>query len=237
MKKYILATILLCTVVAASGCTMQGTGSGKIINQTKDIAGVNQISLNGIGTLIIQQGNQESLTIQAEDNIVPHIRSNVNVNKLDLSYDTNTPTPTKDVKFYLTVKDLNTISLSGAGKVESSGLKTNILTVTTNGVGECNMTGLDLSKLIVNLSGAGKMFMAGKTSEQTITISGAGEYLARELQSKTTTLTINGAGKGTVNVSTILNAIINGSGEISYLGNPQVSQQINGAGSIKQITT
>lgn len=237
MKKYVLTAMILCILVAASGCTMHGTGSGNVINQTKDVAGVNQVSLNGIGTLVVQQGNQESLNIQAEDNIVPHIQSNIDGNKLDLSYDTNTPTPTKDVKFYLTVKDINTISVSGAGKVESSGIKTDSLTISLNGAGEDNMTGLDLNKLTVNLSGAGKITLAGKTNEQTVTISGVGEYLARELQSKTTTLTINGAGKGTVNVSTILNAIINGSGEINYLGNPQVSQQINGAGSIKQITT
>lgn len=235
MKKYFLAIILLCVVVAASGCSMQGTGSGKLVNQTKSVSGVNQVSLDGIGTLIIQQGDQESLTIEAEDNIMPHIQSNVNGNRLELKYDTNTPSPTKTVKFYLTLKDPNTISLSGAGKVESTGLKTSSLTLSINGAGEGNMSGLDLGKLTVNISGAGRVVMAGKTTEQTVTISGAGEYFARELQSNTATMTINGAGKGTLNVSGIFNAIINGGGEINYLGNPQLNQQINGAGSIKQI--
>jgi len=151
---------------------MQGTGSGKVVNQTKSVSGVNQVSLDGIGTLIIQQGDQESLTIEAEDNIIPHIQSNVNGNKLELKFDTNSPTPTKTVKFYLTVKDLNTISLSGAGKVESTGLKTNSLTLSINGAGEGNMSGLDLSKLTANISGAGKLAMSGKTTEQTIIILG-----------------------------------------------------------------
>ncbi len=235
MKKYFLTIILLCVVVAASGCSMQGTGSGKVVNQTKSVSGVNQVSLDGIGTLIIQQGAQDSLTIEAEDNIIPHIQNNVNGNKLEIKYDTNTPTPTKTVKYYLTLKDLNTISLSGAGKVESTGLKTSSLTLSINGAGEGNMTGLDLSKLTVNISGAGKLIMAGKATEQTITISGAGEYFARELQSNIATITINGAGKGTLNVSGTLNAIINGGGEINYLGNPQLNQQINGAGSVKQV--
>ena len=237
MKKYVLAVFLLCLVVATFGCTTQGTGSGNVMNQTKSVQGVNQVSLDGTGTVILIQGNQESLTIEAEDNIIPHIQSNVNGNKLSLSYDTNTPTPTKTVKYYLTLKDLSSISISGAGKVETNGFKTQSLIISTNGAGEGNMSGLNINKLTVNLSGAGKMNMAGTATDQTITISGAGDYLARDLKSQTTTITINGAGKGTLNVSNILNAIINGSGDINYLGNPKVSQQINGAGSVKQITT
>jgi hypothetical protein len=236
VKKYILAAIILCFVVAASGCTTQQTGSGNLINQTKSVKGVNDVSVDGTGTLIIQQGNQESLTIQAEDNIIPHIQSNVNGKTLSLSYDTNTPIPTKTVKFFLTVKDLSSISISGAGKVESSGFKTKNLIVSINGAGEGNMSGLNINKLTVNLSGAGKMTMAGTTTDQTITISGAGDYQARDLKCQSATITINGAGKGTLNVSNMLKAIINGSGDISYLGNPKVSQQINGAGSVKQIT-
>jgi hypothetical protein len=236
VKKYVLVAFLLCLVVAASGCTTQGTGSGNVINQTKSVQGVNQVSLDGTGNVILQQGNQESLTIEAEDNIIPHIQSNVNGKKLSLSYDTNTPTPSKTVKFYVTVKDLSSISISGAGKVETSGFKTQSLVISTNGAGEGNMSGLNINKLTVNLSGAGKIYMAGTATDQTITISGAGDYQARDLKSQTATITINGAGKGILNVSNILNAIINGSGDINYLGNPQVSQQINGAGTVKQIT-
>ncbi len=39
-----------------------------------------------------------------------------------------------------------------------------------------------------------------------------------------------------VNASTMLNVTINGTGDISYFGSPQVNRQINGAGTIKQVT-
>jgi len=237
MRIYILAAVILCLVVAVSGCSTQQTGSGNVVNQTKSVKGVNDVSLDGTGTLIIQQGNQESLIIQAEDNIIPHIQSNVNGKNLSLGYDTNTPISTKTVKYYLTVKDLSSISISGAGKVETGGFKTQNLIISINGAGEGNMSNLNINKLTVNLSGADKMTMAGTATDQTITISGDGDYQAKDLKSQSTIITINGAGKGILNVSNVLKAIINGSGSISYLGNPQVSQQINGAGTIKQTTT
>jgi hypothetical protein len=237
VKKYILAAFLVCLAVAASGCITQGTGSGNVTTQNKSIQGVNQVSLDGIGTLILKQGNQESLTIEAEDNIIPHIQSNVNGNKLSLSYDYNMPAPTKTVKFYLTVKDLSSISISGAVKFETSDFKTQSLVISTSGYSEGSMSGLIINKLTVIISGAGKMNMAGTATDQTITISGGGDYQAKDLKSQNTTITINGAGEGTLNVSNILNVVIDGSGDISYIGNPQVSQQINGTGTVKQITT
>ncbi len=141
VNKYILAAFLVCLAVATSGCITQGTGSGNVTTQTKSIQGVNQVSLDGIGTVILQQGNQESLTIEAEDNIIPHIQSNVNGNKLSLSYDNNIPKPTKTVKFYLTVKDLSSITISGAVKVETNDFKTQSLVISTNGYVESTMSG------------------------------------------------------------------------------------------------
>lgn len=237
MKIYVFLVFILGLVVAASGCTMSGWGSGNMINQTKEVNGVNQVTLNGIGTIVLQQGDQESLTIEAEDNILPHIQSKVEGDKLIISYDTNTPTPTKDVKFYLTVKDMTSIGISGAGKIQSTGFNTKTMSINMDGAGDGNLAGLNLEKLTVIISGAGKMVLAGKATEQTVTISGAGNYEAKELATETTTINIDGAGKGTINVSKVLNAIINGAGNLNYLGSPQVNQQINGGGSVKQITS
>jgi hypothetical protein len=239
VKKYGVTVFLICLAVAAAGCSSNthGTGSGNVINQTRSIQGVNQVTLVGTGTVLVIQGNQESLTIEAEDNIIPHIVSSVKGNMLNVSYDNTTPSPTRPVKFHLTLKDLSTITLSGAVKIETSGFKTQNLGVSMNGAGEGNMSGLEVNTLTVSLSGAGKMNMAGTATDQTITISGAGDYQARDLKSQTTTITINGAGKGMLNVSTMLNATINGTGDISCLRNPQVNRQINGAGTVRHTTT
>jgi hypothetical protein len=238
VKKYILALFFVCLAMAAAGCStnIHGTGSGNVINQTSSVMGVNQVSVEGAGIVLVSQGNQESLTIEAEDNIIPHIASSVTGNRLSVTWDNTTPSPTKPVKYYLTVKDLSSITLSGAVRIETSGFKTQRLAVSINGAGEANMSGLDINNLTVTLSGAGKMNMAGTATDQTITISGAGDYQAGDLESRTTTITINGAGKGMVNASTMLNVTINGTGDISYFGSPQVNRQINGAGTVRQVT-
>ena len=237
MKKYIIAVLILSVIVAASGCIGQkATGSGNVINQSRDVSGFNQVSVDGSGTLIITQGNKESLTIEAEDNIVPDIKTTVNNNVLTINRGNFTVVPTKPVKYYLTVKDINSITYSGSGKIQSDNLKTNSLTINLNGASEGNLTNLNVNMLKIIISGAGRLGISGTANSQDITMSGAGEYFADNLASKIATITISGAGKGTVRVSDSLNAIINGAGQISYIGNPKLTQQINGAGSIKQIS-
>lgn len=236
MKKYIIAVLLLFAVVAASGCINQGaTGSGNVINESRSVSGFNQIDLTGTGEIIITQGNTESITVAAEDNLMQYIKTGVNNNKLSLSFDNGMPRLTKGVKFYITVKDLNSINTSGNGKIVSDNLKVNNLAININGAGNGNLTNFNAQTLKIIISGAGKMNVAGTVNEQTITISGAGDYNANSLSSKTASISINGGGRATIRVSDTLNAVINGGGQISYIGSPKITQQINGAGNIKQV--
>ncbi len=236
MKKYIIAVLLLFAVVAASGCINQGaTGSGKIVNESRSVSGFNQIDLSGTGEIIITQGNTESVTVEADDNLMQYIKTGVNNNKLSISFDNGMPRPTKGVKFYITVKDLNSINTSGNGKIVSDNLRVNNLAINTNGAGDGNLNNFNAQTLKIMISGAGKMNVAGTVNEQTITISGAGDYNANSLSSKTASISINGGGRATIRVSDALNAVINGGGQISYIGSPKITQQINGAGNIKQV--
>ena len=236
MKKYIFIILIICAIIAVSGCIgTQASGSGNVVNTTKNVSGFNQVVLNGTGNLIITQGNTESLVIEAEDNIGPKITAEVSNNQLILNQN-GTPIPTKPVKYHLTVKDLNSIKIDGSGQIQSDTLNTNNLTIDINGAGQSSMNNLNVVLLTITINGAGKLNMGGTASNQTVNIKGAGSYNASNLSSKNTSINIDGGGKVVVRVSDILNVLINGAGDISYIGNPQIKKQINGGGNVKQIT-
>jgi len=199
--------ILLCVVVAASGCTTQ-TVTG---NQTPDVSGVISVVLNGPGTLIIQQGDNESYRVEAADDLMSKISTTVSGNTLSISNLNSVGNGA--VKIYITLKDLNALTANGGGNSE--------------------VTGLDTDKLTVTLD-SGKMTLTGKTNDLVATINGGGNIDANDLQAQTATVTINGDGKANVNVISTLSAVVNGGGSITYTGSPQVTQQVNGQGSIKQ---
>ena len=203
---FVLA-VLLCLVVAASGCTQQ-TGTG---NQTPNVSGITSVVLNGPGTLIIQQGDNESYRVEADSNLLSKISTTVSGNTLSISNLNSVSNGA--VKFYVTLKNLNVLTVNGGGNSEVTGINTDKLTITLDN---------------------GKMTLAGKTQDLIATINGGGNIDAKDLQSQTATVTINGEGKANVNVVNTLKAVVNGGGSITYTGNPQVTQQVNGQGSVKQ---
>jgi hypothetical protein len=207
MAYTLLLGVLLCIVVAASGCTQQSSTG----NQTPNLSGVTSVALNGPGTLIIQQGDNESYRVEATNtDLLSKISTTVSGNTLSISNLNSGGNGA--VKFYITLKNLNVL--------------------TTNGGGNSEVTGLNTDKFTVTLD-SGKMTLAGKTNNLVATINGGGNIAASDLQSQSATVTINGEGKANINVVTTLNAVVNGGGSITYTGSPQVTQQVNGLGSVK----
>jgi hypothetical protein len=210
--RYIAVT--LAGVLLLISCS-QTTGSGNLKTESRPVSGFTAIDLSGSGTLNIEQTGTESLTIEAEDNILPLLTSNVSGGTLHLGEKDNTLLrETKPINYRLTVKDLSGLTVSGSGQVSANSITA--------------------GKLSVVLSGSGSILLSGKANPQEITISGSGQYDAKGLASKTTTVNLSGSGRAVVNTSDALDATISGSGSLEYIGSPTVTQNISGSGSVSK---
>ena len=78
------------------------------------------------------------------------------------------------------------------------------------------------------------MTLSGTVDSQVVTVNGSGDYDGENLQSRTAKIAVDGAGDAVVRVSSGLDVTIRGVGSVEYIGNPQVSQSIQGAGSVEQ---
>ena len=208
-----LLLILLPGSFGVFGCATEG-GSGNVVSETRSVSGFSEVALNGTGTLTIKRTGSESLTIEADDNVLPHIQTNVKNNRLTIETDDTTPIPTKPINYELTVKDLSAVELQGVGSIDASGISTDELKVST--------------------SGAGDMTVAGEANSQEVDVSGAGSYRAQDLTTKKARVDLSGAGEAIVNVSDELDVAISGFGSVEYVGNPTVSQNITGAGAVRR---
>ena len=111
MKKRIVTFGLTCSFILCScGLPMRSVdvrGSGSSITESRSIAGFNEVELSSIGTLIIEQGDTESLEIEGEDNILKHLRSQINGSQLRLEDEELVNIhPTQDIIYRLKVKNL-----------------------------------------------------------------------------------------------------------------------------------
>jgi hypothetical protein len=231
-----LAAVLL-TACATTGPAGSASviGSGNVISEARAVRDFTEVQLAGVGTLLIAPGDAESLIIEAEDNLLPKIKTDVRGGRLIIGPEQDWLggfRPTKPITYRVTVRKLNALDLSGAGAVEAANITTDRLTLGISGAGSAKLEGLTADVFSATLSGSGSLTGSGRVRQESVSISGAGSYQGEALQATTATVTVSGIGGATVRVSDKLNVLISGAGSVSYIGDPAVSQRISGLGSV-----
>jgi hypothetical protein len=213
MGRWRSIVVLIATVAMLTACSVT-TGSGNVVSESRTVSGFTKIDLSGAGDVIIEQNGTEALTIEAEDNLIPKLTSEVVNGTLRLGEKSNlTIHLTKPVTYRVSMKDVSGLMISGSGTVTAS-------TITA-------------PSLAVDLSGSGKITVGGTVEQQDLKISGSGEYRAKDLQTKVASAEISGSGNATVTVSDKLDAQLSGSGQLTYYGNPpQVTREVSGSGRV-----
>ncbi len=231
-------------------------GSGNLKTESRPVSGITAVELDTSGDLTLSRGETESLTIEAEDNLLPLLTSDVNGGTLKLATKPGSGlSATKPIKYTLVVKNLASLVLnasgsitaadltggdkfvvenSGSGDISLAAVSAGNTTVNVSGSGALTITNLISTKTAVKIDGSGNARVAGTTTDQNVNISGSGDFNADKLASKTAVITTNGSGSATVQVSDTLNATISGSGDIIYIGSPTVTQKDDGSGKITQ---
>ncbi len=235
MKLLPLSIAIFLTAALVTGCGVTVVnGSGKSITQTRPVANFQAVVLEGLGDITITQSGTESLTIEAEDNVLPLIKTEVKNGALTIRFDQkdwkDVIRPTKPIKFALGVKALTGVELTGAGNILAPALKTTALVIKISGAGAVKFDKLEASELTTTVSGLGNAELSGVIAKQTVDLSGAGQYLAGNVAGKTVKITLSGGGNATVWAADSLDVTINGAGQVSYFGSPKITKNITGLG-------
>ena len=213
-------------------------GSGNIISQTREVSGFDAVSVAYPAQVLIKQGNAESLKIEADDNLLPNLKTQVRNGTLEIFYKRESGkhvNPTKTVKITIVVKDLTNVDFTSAGELTVENLKTDALDVSLSGAGNIKLDKILVKALSVSLSGAGSSTASGTADDLNLSISGFGDFKGADLHSKDARVDISGAGSATVWVENDLNAQISGAGSISYYGSASVTKQVSGVGGVNHI--
>jgi hypothetical protein len=238
MKNYLMMPLLL-AVAAFCGCiNVTGWrtvhGSGQTVTENRHISNFNRVSVSGDGELTLAQGNDESLSVEADDNLLPYIVSDVKGGQLSLGPQNVNLRSTRPIRYHLTVKDLSALHLSGSVRGEVEHLKTDRLALSISGSGRMTIAQLDARLLSTHISGSGSTRAGGHVQRQEIHISGSGDHLAPELQSAEAEAHISGSGHANLWVDDTLKASISGSGHVEYRGNATVDSHISGSGRVRR---
>jgi hypothetical protein len=201
--------------LGASGCGNRGVaGSGTPKTETRAIADVTEVQLDGVGALEIADAPTASLTVTADDNVLPILTTNVSGGKLTIAT-SKSVRPKTPIVYRLSGPNIHAIALRGAADVHASALHGDDLTVT--------------------LAGTGNVAVGGTAKSLHVRLSGAGNIDAAALVVKDAHVDVSGVGDAIVNATDSLDVDVTGAGSVHYRGAPRITKRVSGVGSVQSI--
>lgn len=202
-----------------------------------------RLTFKSVGDVFLSQGDVCDLRIEGDPELIKKVVTRVEDGVLTITYAVDIVDWTglgwisaeNRLRYTITFKELDQLSLGGAGVIRADGLTGNKLKLHHSGLGLLNITGLNLPELGVTLGGLGEIRLAGEVQTQVVALSGGGSYQAVDLRSQEADVTLTGAGTAKVWVDSNLKASVSGAGSILYRGEPQVNQSVSGLGSVKPL--
>jgi len=223
-------------VMMSHGCAFGIDGSGVVTTENRTVTTFTGIDLQCSANVYFMQGDEQSVKVEAEDNIISHITTEVKNDELVVSTDGKDFNTHQQINVYVTVKELCLLELSGSGNmVGKSHINCDNMTIHIGGSGDIKADVRSLT-MKIKLAGSGSLEISGTATSTDIRIAGSGNVNAKNLQAMTSAVAISGSGQSTINASEILTVSISGSGDVHYIGDPQkLNTSITGSGTVSKI--
>jgi hypothetical protein len=245
-KKYSFISIVVVLTISVFACQFNPViistndtirGSGIVVEEERTVRDFNSVTIRSFGNLIIEFGDEESLRIEAEDNLMEYIETDVRGDTLVFSTKNGyNLKPSEPVRYYLTMVELEEILIYGSGDIEASVVDVDQLSIKIWGSGDIEFDELMSDEFKIEIFGSGDINInSGKVTEEEIRIPGSGDVSVGDLRAESADVKISGSGDVTVWVTDYLKVRILGSGNVKYYGDPSVDLSASGSGDIRDL--
>jgi hypothetical protein len=248
-----IIVLVLTAIVSCEKSELFGIkGEGPEVKETLELPVTKGLILEIPATVYLKQGEEQSMVIEAQQNIIDNIERSNKYGALKLKFDRNV-VKSKPITIYMTVANIDKIDISGSGELfsDTKFITDGYLSINISGSGKVHLNA-DADEVDLNISGSGEIYLAGICNKLEGDISGSGEISLESGNASYANLNVSGSGDiyafnylieecyintagsgdSRVNVSDKLNVKIAGSGDVYYKGHPSVILSIAGSGSV-----
>ena len=248
--------IIVVVAMAFTSCENYGLlgikGSGSVISKNIETSIVEGLNLEISATVYLSKDVEQSIRIDAQQNILDSIETYVDSEVITIKFDKNVGKH-EEIYIYISLAHLKQLTISGAGDISSdSEFDTeNKLVLNISGSGNIDVTAnapevdIDISgsgniklttetqKLNSDVSGSGDILLVGESNGSVrFNTSGSGDIKAYDFESMYCSVRTEGSGNAKVFATKTLDVEIEGSGNVYYKGRPEINVSITGSGNI-----
>jgi hypothetical protein len=208
------------------------TGNKIVVTQDRQVSSFHALKVSGGIDVELSQGNVLKLLVEADENLIALIRTEVKDGVLNIYHEGNIQNA-KSIKIHLTFQQLDAITASGGCDIESQH-QLGFAKLKMDLSGGCDIKlNCTAGSLVSKQSGGCDAEISGEAENGTFNVSGGCDLKAAELYLKKCTIDASGGSDVSVNVTGELNAKATGASDITYYGKPlKVLKSANGSSDI-----
>lgn len=240
MKKidFLLIVIVIPMVFLGScdvppwGCVV---GNNRIATENRVVGPFSSVASYGSFVVNVDIGDDYSLSVETDENLLPYIRTSIEGNTLILETRSGRCIRSNEpITINIVTRDIDKLKLAGSGTINANNFSNDELAIelTGSGVIECRRIAIDY--LLAELPGSGIIELSGTAGTSDYSLSGSGLIKALDLKTNKCYATISGSGNIYTYVIDILDVTISGSGNLYYDGNPAIRERITGSGNVRR---
>jgi hypothetical protein len=236
--KTILSAAVAVALLAGTSCyinTMETIyGNGQVVSEERDIGDFEGLKVSSGIDVLIRQGSEAALMLEADENLHEVIRTEVVDGNLKIYTSMNVRRANK-MTVYLVYKELNSIRVSSSGDVRGENtLHTERLRIGLSSAGDLTLD-VEAEKVICDISSSGDVRLSGSTDLLEASLSSAGDLYAYDLNARTCDVNVSSAGDARVYASEEFKLRSSSAGSIYYKGEGKlVYSSTSSAGSISR---
>jgi hypothetical protein len=233
LKFLLIAVICLGTVSCVDAQFYKSVrGDGNVVKKDRTASGFNGIRVSSGIDVYLTQGDKESITVEADENLHEYIITEVKGDVLHVYSDVNIR-HAEMTRVHVTIKNVTSLKTSSAGNIiGESPVKTDNIELGTSSAGDIKIE-LYAKTADIDISSAGDISLSGEADILKANLSSAGDLYAYDFKTKEADVSVSSAGNAQLFVTENLKARASSAGDINYKGDPKnVDAHASSAGGI-----
>ncbi len=193
---------------------------GNTKSEDRTVSSFTKVSISGGIDLTIAQGNSKTVKVEASENVIDNLMTEVKNGELRIYFDKNVRR-VKKANVFITVNNLENISASGGSDVESKGdLKFDNLAIYASGGSDIQLD-LEVENLECHTSGGSDVDLDGSAETLDLNASGGSDFNGYNFKVKEVKVSASGGSDSNVYASESIEVSASGSSDVNFKGNPK----------------
>lgn len=224
-------TLSACSISGHGPLMTSGDLTGETSTQARALDGFTGVEITGDADVELSEGEEFSVVVTADSGLQEYIETSVVGTTLLVEQNYSIIGSSPHVLVTITVPELSSVELSGSSDAVISDVDGGPFRLDVSGSADVIMDA-NSKDMTISVSGSGDITARGTVNALAIDISGSGDIAGKDLTAADARVDLSGSGTIAVRARDSLDVSVSGSGDVTYWGDPEVTESITGSGGV-----